>query len=124
MTFEMIAAIATAEFLAGVAVGVFFKDKIVAAVLAVTNFPAKAWQGFKDAIGVKAKQVEGNLSSDVAALQAKVDAVFGKGLVAVTVAPVAKPAPAVDAPVVAMAPVVADVPAQPAAPTAPVVTNA
>lgn len=89
MSFEMIAALAGLEFVAGVAVGVVFKDRIMAALAAVKAAPRKAWQGFKDAIGVKAKQVEGNLSMDVAALQAKVDAVFGKGLVAVTVAPVA-----------------------------------
>lgn len=81
--------LAVGEFVFGVAVGMFFKDRIVAFGQSVKAAPGKAWAGFKNAIGVKAKAVEGNVANDVAALQAKVDAIFGKGLVAVTVAPVA-----------------------------------
>jgi hypothetical protein len=70
-----------AEFVAGVAVGVVFKDRIVAGVLNVTNFPARAWAGFKAAIGVKVASVESSLHDDIIALQAKVDKAFGKGQV-------------------------------------------
>ena len=80
------------EFVFGVVVGVVFKDRIVAGVLNVTNFPARAWAAFMVSIGAETAKVEATWQADMAKLQAKVDSVFGKSKAVVQVVP----APAVD----------------------------
>lgn len=107
MTTFQFMGVCAGSFVSGVVVGVWFKDAIVAGFLNVTNFPARAWAAVKVAAGAEVAKVEATWQADMVALQAKVDAAFGKSKAVVQVVPVQAPAaapvaaPAPDAPAAA-----------------------